>query len=83
LEERLSNLVRGEIMFFKDTQTVDLTRLLRPYENKWVAIAEDRSTVLAAADSFAELQRLTQGVQEKYIVLKVLPFDASYVPEAE
>lgn len=67
-------------MLFKDKQAIDLTELLHPYENKWVAIAEDYSSVLAAADSFAELRGLTKKIKDKYIVFKVFPFDVSYVP---
>ena len=70
-------------MFFNNTEPVDLTELLKPYENKWVAIAQDHSSVLAAADSFSELQRLTKKIVEKYIVFKVFPFDVSYIPRGE
>lgn len=70
-------------MFSRDTQTIDLTELLRPFEGKWVAISQDYAHVLASADSFTDLQRLAKKIVEKYIVFKVFPFDVSYIPRGE
>lgn len=59
---------------------IDLSRLLLPYENKWVALSEDHKKILGAGKSLKEAEEKAEKRNKKYIFLKVPPFDISYVP---
>ena len=56
----------------------DLTDILRPYENEWVALSNDRKRVLASGKSLKEVADKVVG--EQFTLMKVLPFDSSYAP---
>lgn len=59
---------------------IDLTKILKSYENKWVALALDQKRVLGAGKTLKEAKEKADKTGEKYLFLKVLPFDLSYVP---
>jgi hypothetical protein len=60
----------------------DLSELIKPYENKWVAFSSDYRQVLAAGDTLREVDEQLEGVKKEEAVFhKVLPFDADYVPQ--
>lgn len=58
----------------------DLRNLLKPYENKWVALTVDQSKVLGTGDTLEEAKEEAEKKGEKYVFLKTPPFDAYYVP---
>ena len=58
------------------TEHIDLSEILRAYENKWIVLSEDNTIVLASGDSIDELgDRVYDGV-----IFKVPRFDAVFVP---
>jgi len=59
---------------------IDLSKRLKPYENKWVALSLDHKKVLGAGKTLRETKREADKTGKKYLFLKVLPFDISYVP---
>lgn len=59
---------------------IDLTQKLKPYENKWVALSLDQKRVLGEGKTLKEAKKKAEKTGEKYLFLKVLPFDLSYVP---
>lgn len=59
---------------------IDLSKLLLPYENKWVALSEDHKEILGAGNSLKEAERKAEKKSKRYIFLKVPPFNVSYVP---
>ena len=61
-------------------QAIDLSKLLLPYENKWVALSEDHKKILGAGNSLKEAERKAEKKANKYIFLKVPPFNVSFVP---
>ena len=58
----------------------DLRKLLKAYENKWVALSLDYSKVLGAGESLQEAKEKAEKTREKYVFLKLPPFDVSYAP---
>ena len=55
----------------------DFTTLLKPYENKWVALSPDYTQVVVSGETLKEAHaRVLQGEREPVIFHKVLPFDA-------
>lgn len=55
-----------------EEKTVDLSKLLAPYEGKWVAISGDKSKVLCVANSIEELLEKSKAYKEEDpIVLRV------------
>lgn len=59
---------------------IDLSKKLKPYENKWVALSLDHKKVLGAGDTLEEAEKEAQKRSKKYIFLKLPPFDVQYVP---
>ena len=64
----------------KSLKAIDLTKILLPYENKWVALSEDSKKVLGAGKTLEEAEKKAKKKSEKYVFLKVPPFNVSYVP---
>ncbi|MFH1956350.1 MAG: DUF5678 domain-containing protein [Patescibacteria group bacterium] len=63
----------------KETQkNYDLRKILRPFENKWVALTPDNKKVIASGDT---LNETASKVEKKDVIfMKVLTFRASYAP---
>lgn len=58
----------------------DLRKILKPFENKWVALTSDNKKVVSSGDT---LNQAASGAKSKNIVfMKVLPFHVSYAPTA-
>jgi hypothetical protein len=65
----------------KLNQHDDFTTLLKPYENQWVALSPDYSTIVASGETLKEAHaKVPKGERETVIFHKVLPFDALYIP---
>ena len=59
----------------------DLSKVLQPYENKWVALSSDYHKVVASGETLRETAaQVEEGERERVIFHKVLPFDAYYEP---
>lgn len=67
-------------MQIRGLKPIDLSKLLLPYENKWVALSEDHKNILGAGKSLKEAERKAEKKSKRYIFLKVPSFDVSYVP---
>lgn len=60
-------------------ETPDFSKILdSSHENKWVAIAPDRTKVLAASQSLRELMRMITDPDA--IFYRVLPRNATFAP---
>lgn len=64
----------------KSLKPIDLTKKLLPYENKWVALSEDKREILGSGKSLKEAKKAAEKRGKKYLFLKVLPFNTSFVP---
>lgn len=64
----------------QNLEAIDLTQELKPYENQWVALSKDHKRVLGAGKTLKEVKEKADKTGEKYLFLRVLPFDLSYVP---
>ena len=61
--------------------TKDLSKVLQPYENKWVALSSDYNKVIASGETLRETAaQVGEGEKERVVFHKVLPFDAYYAP---
>jgi len=59
---------------------IDLSRKLRRYENKWVALSLDHKKVLGVGRTLKEAKLKAEKKSRKYIFIKLPPFRVSYVP---
>jgi len=59
---------------------IDLSKLLLPYENKWVALSEDQKQILGAGDTLKAAKKEAERKGRRYLFLKVPPFNLSYIP---
>lgn len=59
---------------------INLSKKLRPYENKWVALSLDHKKILSVGDTLREAKEKAEKKSKEYIFLKLPPFDVSYVP---
>ncbi len=51
---------------------VDLSKILRPYKGKWVAVSEDRKHVVHSAETLGELMNQLRGFKDgEPVVLRV------------
>jgi Family of unknown function (DUF5678) len=65
----------------KLNQHDDFTTLLKPYENQWVALSPDYSTIVASGETLKEVHaKVPEGDRETVVFHNVLPFDALYIP---
>ena len=64
----------------KSLKPIDLTKILLPFENKWVVLSKNQKRVLGAGETLKEAEKQAQRKSKKYIFLKVPPFNESYVP---
>lgn len=55
----------------KKTKNNELSILTKKHEGKWVALSNDRKSVLAVGNSLESILRETKGLDK--IVLKVIP----------
>lgn len=62
---------------------VDLRGLLRPYENRWVALSLDWKEVVAAADTFSAAKAAADRARRPVRFMRVLPFDVAYAPTSQ
>lgn len=62
-------------------KAIDLTELLKPYENKWVALTEDEKEVICSGKNPKKvyIKALKRGYKEP-ILTKVLPLDRCFIP---
>lgn len=62
----------------KCSKNYDLRKILKPFENKWVALTSDNKKVIGHANSLKELVR--KILNKDAVFMKVLPFSSSYAP---
>ncbi len=61
----------------------DLCKVLKPFENKWVALSPDYRRVVASGESLDEVEsQLDQNQVHEVIHFRVPPRDAVFVPTA-
>ncbi len=56
------------------------SKLLKPYENKWVALSNNRKKVIASGKTLNEVFEKIEGKKNDYMFTKVLPFEINYAP---
>lgn len=64
----------------KPVKFIDLSKKLKPYENKWVALSLDHKRILGVGDSLKEAREKAKKKSKRYIFLKLPPFNVSYIP---
>lgn len=64
----------------KSLKPIDLTKLLLPYENEWVALSEDQRQILGSGKTLKAAEKQAEKKSKRYIFLKVPSFNMSYVP---
>jgi hypothetical protein len=56
----------------------DLRKILKPFENKWVALTSDNKKVISSGKTLVEVSKKTQD--KNAVFMKVFPFGVSYAP---
>ena len=64
----------------KALRSIDLSKKLRAYENKWVALSLDYRQVFSSGKTLEEAIKNLKKKKEEVIFMKVFPFDMAYVP---
>lgn len=61
--------------------TKDLLKELLKYQNKWVALNEARTKILASGSTIKEIEKKIAQIKEKNVVVTyILPQDRLYAP---
>lgn len=58
----------------------DLSKILQPYENKWVALSWDHKKILGSGETLKKAEIEAQRTGRKYIFIKLPPYNVNYVP---
>lgn len=62
-------------------EIADLSKVFKPYENKWVALSPDRKKVVASGETLRETAaKVDSKIREKVAFSKVLPLGANLAP---
>lgn len=64
----------------KVMRNYDLSKLLKPYENKWVALSYDRREVLGSGKTLEEAEKEALRKAKKFTFIKLPPYNVRYVP---
>ncbi len=64
----------------KTLEPIDLSKILLPFENKWVALSKDSKQVLGAGKTLKQAEKQAEKTRKRFFFLKVPPFDISYIP---
>ncbi len=56
------------------------SKLLKPYENKWVALSNNKKKVVASGKTLSEVFNKIKRGKNEYMFTKVLPFEMNYAP---
>jgi len=59
---------------------IDLSKKLRRFEGKWVALSLDHKKVLGVGETLKEAKEKAEKKAKKYIFIKLPSFKVSYVP---
>ncbi|MGB9006475.1 MAG: DUF5678 domain-containing protein [Candidatus Aminicenantales bacterium] len=63
------------------SKAIDLSEILKPYENKWVAISEDYQKILVCGKTLKEIVQKCKKIDcGNPIYFKVMPFNMSIIP---
>lgn len=59
----------------------DLNKILRPFENKWVALSPDETEVVSSGDTLSEAEsKLNEKERHEVVFFKVIPFTVGVAP---
>lgn len=61
-------------------KAIDLSKLLKPHNKKWVALTLDHKKVVGAGATLQAAKQKAQKKAKDFIFLKVPPSDSYYVP---
>jgi hypothetical protein len=59
---------------------IDVSKILKPYENKWVALSLDHKKVLGVGNSLKSAKEKAEKKAKKYVFIKLPSFDVNFVP---
>lgn len=62
-------------------KSTNLDQTLKNFENKWVALSQDKKKVVSSGNTLNEaLGKVSIKDRNKISVMRVLPFDVGYAP---
>lgn len=61
-------------------RTIDLSKILKPFQNKWVALSRDHKKVLASGTTVSQVVKNAEKTGQAYILHQVLPLNSLHVP---
>lgn len=61
----------------------ELNEILKPFENKWVALSSDEKEVISSGDTLSEVEsKLNEKEKHEAVFFKVIPFSVGVAPTA-
>ncbi len=59
----------------------DLGKILKPYENKWVALSEDKTTVVSSGKSLTDaIKNTPKNKKDSVSFMHVIPLERHFAP---
>jgi hypothetical protein len=65
----------------RKAKKTDLSEVITPYEDKWVALSSDQTTVVSSGDTLKEVESHLDPQQLSAVIfMRVPPFDKLFIP---
>jgi len=76
------NLAYSESMEIQQKHhELDLGKILKPYENKWVGLSEDKTAVISSGDSLTDaINDTPKNKKDKVSFMHVIPLGSYFAP---
>ena len=59
----------------------DLGKIIKPYENKWVGLSEDKTAIVSSGDSLTDgLKNNPKNKKDKVSFMHVIPLEKYFAP---
>jgi glycerol-3-phosphate dehydrogenase len=59
----------------KETRIIDLSKILKPYSDEWVALSNDEKKVVASAKTLEKAINMAKEKGEKFPIMTKVPKD--------
>ncbi|MBI2406649.1 MAG: hypothetical protein HYV25_03685 [Candidatus Harrisonbacteria bacterium] len=65
----------------QNNQRLDLGKILKPYENKWVGLSEDKTAVVSSGDNLTDaIKHTPKDKKNRVSFMHVIPLERHFAP---
>lgn len=65
----------------QNNHELDLGKIIKPYENKWIGLSEDKTAVISSGDSLTDaINGTPKDKKNKVSFMHVIPLESHFAP---